>query len=599
MSDAATIKIEGDNKGVKEALEQTNQMLENFASTAKKVGGAIMAYFAIGKIKAWGEELLAMYQESEEAEARLNAVNRASGQAAGFTTDELKKMAAQMQQVTVYTDEAALAAETALLKFGSIKGDNFKETLALAADLAAVTGGDLAGAAQTLGMALEHPERAMRMLRSAGVHFSDEEQKLVKNLKDAGKEAEVQSFILGKLRDKVGGVAEEMANTSSGRMKKAMNALGDVGEKLGEALLPVFNLIIDGIKNVTPFVEEYMVPALQTFISTVMEVGESVYEFIEPSFKYFIEIFNILWEEAEKVGAQLLEFFGWMWTELAQPIYDFIKPALDFLVDAMVVAFTICQTSLENMMLTFKLAGASIAYSVVKAWNTVIWWFKTGFEFISVALQNSWTYVKVVLSNTWDNIKAFWDAITNLFSGNGWTFEWKGLTDGLEKQLKSWPEVVKREIGPVEAELGKEVDRLAEKWGSSFEKNLARNRRALGLDGGLPTKDEKDMTVKEYQEWLNTKEKNQRDKPDDPGKKGGDKAQLEDLVALNKRITQAAAGGSTAEKHLAVAEKQLAAQKENNEEAKQLKKQQEDQATLLASIRDVWREVLPQAGALR
>ena len=111
--------------------------------------------------------------EAEEVEAKLVAVLKATKHAAGFTVDELKDIATQLEDITTYDDEAIMGLQTLLATFKEIKGDEFEDATKAALDMSTVLGQDLKSSALMLGKALNDPERGMSALREAGVPFTE------------------------------------------------------------------------------------------------------------------------------------------------------------------------------------------------------------------------------------------------------------------------------------------------------------------------------------------------------------------------------------------------------------------------------------------
>ncbi|HEB28671.1 MAG TPA: hypothetical protein ENI05_13015, partial [Porticoccus sp.] len=74
--------------------------------------------------------------EQEAVEKRLEAVIKATGNAAGFSIDQLKIMASEFQNLSTVGDEVVLSAQAILATFKNISGDVFKRTTQAALDMA-------------------------------------------------------------------------------------------------------------------------------------------------------------------------------------------------------------------------------------------------------------------------------------------------------------------------------------------------------------------------------------------------------------------------------------------------------------------------------
>lgn len=206
----------------------------------------------VGAVVDFGKESLKAFQEQEEAERRLEAILRATGGTAGYTAGQLKAMAANLQNVTTFGDEAVLSAQSILLTYKEISAEVFPKTLDLALDLSSAFGVDLSTAARTLGKALSDPAGSLDSLRRVGVVFTQSQEEMIKKFVATNDAAGAQKLMLTELESRIGGVAKEMAATSSGAMKQFANAWGDLKEIVGgfiaEALTPALQKLTEFVK---------------------------------------------------------------------------------------------------------------------------------------------------------------------------------------------------------------------------------------------------------------------------------------------------------------------------------------------------------------
>ena len=89
---------------------------------------------------AAGREFARAAIEAEQAEARLNLVIKATGNAARLTREQLDGMTDAMAELTQFDDEALRNAQAQLMKFGNIAGESFRGAMKAAADLADTLG---------------------------------------------------------------------------------------------------------------------------------------------------------------------------------------------------------------------------------------------------------------------------------------------------------------------------------------------------------------------------------------------------------------------------------------------------------------------------
>jgi hypothetical protein len=171
--------------------------------------------------------------EAEHAFALLDNAVKASGGAAGFTTQQLADLAGELQKFSTYDDEAIMGAEQLLLRFQSIRGVNFTGATQATLDLAAALGKDLGDAAMLVGKALESPEKGMTQLARSGVVFSQQQQKVIKDLVDTGQTAKAQGIIIEELEKRYGGAALAARDTFGGAIQGLKNSFNDLLEGKG------------------------------------------------------------------------------------------------------------------------------------------------------------------------------------------------------------------------------------------------------------------------------------------------------------------------------------------------------------------------------
>ena len=210
------VKLGLDNSEYKKGLNDSKQSTDKFSSTMSKVGLAIAGAFTIDAIKNFATNAVKAYNESAAAAAKFNAVVRATGGAAGITTEEMQRFASQLQSVTTFEDDATTSAATLLATFKSVNGDVFKQAIVSAQDLATIMGTDLQGSIMQVGKALESPEIGLVALRRSGISFTDAQIEQIKKLVAEGKKHEAQLIILREIQSQVGGAAKAAAETAGG-----------------------------------------------------------------------------------------------------------------------------------------------------------------------------------------------------------------------------------------------------------------------------------------------------------------------------------------------------------------------------------------------
>jgi hypothetical protein len=523
MADEVKIHLKGDDANLKSVLGRSENTVKGFGSSVKKVFAAIAVAVAAKKIFDFGKKLLSLYAVQEKAEARMAAVVKATGGAAGFTTQQMKDMAKALQDVTTFGDETILGAQAIIATFKNIRGDNFKRTTQAAADMASVMQTDLKGSAMQVAKALQDPLRGLTMLTRVGVTFTEQQKEMVKGFMETGDVMKAQGVILDELEGQFGGASKAMAETFTGRWEQMKNTIGDVGEQLATAFIPILEEMIPIIEKVGAFVVN-LVPIFLKMTQTAI---------------------------------------GW-----AKSLVTFLKPAFDFLVEAGIYAFTALQVAIENWRDTAKIYITSFQLAYVKAFNSLVHWLT---QVIPDALQwfgRNWAKIFqdlanlqiTIYANMLRNAAEFVRGWYAILSGEANEFKWVGLTEGFESALEELPKIAERKKGRLEKVLERELGSLQTKMGDKIGERLEENRNkffdmfekkaAPKLDDivGAPSLDF-DVSQKEK------KEKDKKKKELKDAKEAS--SSFEDLVSLNKRITAAAMGIKQPEDKIEAAIKQI------------------------------------------
>lgn len=251
-------------KQVAEATSMNRAFSQMAGSVAAGLGAFTLASKAVQGLSQLARESVQAFQVQEQAVAKLDAVLRATGGAAGLTSREMQDFASELQAATTFGDEAIINMQGTLATFKSVSGDTFKDATRLALDLSAAFGSDLQSSAMQVGKALEDPVKGVSALQRVGVSFSEAQKDLIKQMVETGDKAGAQRLILKELEGQVGGVAGAMANTASGSIQQYKNALGDTKEEVGrfivnglEPLTKVFTRVAGAIRGVLKEQNDY------------------------------------------------------------------------------------------------------------------------------------------------------------------------------------------------------------------------------------------------------------------------------------------------------------------------------------------------------
>lgn len=226
-----------------DGAEQAQSKLGMLGNTMKSMLGTVTLVAAgMMALRTTVKVFSQSVKEAENAEISLRKLNNvliSTGQNASWTTEELVKMAGNLQKFSNFGDDDIMQQATAsLLRFTNIAKSEFPRVLQLVVDMGAETG-NLEGAAKQLGLSMDDPILGMTRLRRAGVSLTEEVQNQIKSYVAAGKIQEAQKVLLGELEIKYKGNAAAMM--SSTQVMK--NAWGDYLETLGKSTKPALDAI--------------------------------------------------------------------------------------------------------------------------------------------------------------------------------------------------------------------------------------------------------------------------------------------------------------------------------------------------------------------
>lgn len=165
-------------------------------------------------------------KNAQSEQAQLAAVLKSTGNAAGFTAAELNKMASGMAGVVSEGD--INRAQTRLLSYTGVVGDEFPRALQAAIDMSVRLGMTVEQSAETVGKALDVPSKGLTALSKQGFRFTEDQKKLVESLEQTGRVAEAQDVILKALESSYGGAADAARNTLGGALQALQNQVDDL-----------------------------------------------------------------------------------------------------------------------------------------------------------------------------------------------------------------------------------------------------------------------------------------------------------------------------------------------------------------------------------
>lgn len=528
---SATVELKGDDAQLTAALQESERNVSSFGTKLIAAFTGITAAISVaGVIKdAFGgigdvfKGFIDGAAKAEESEARLGAVIKATGGAAGLSKEQLVAFADSLEAVTKFESEATQGAMGVIATFKNIRGDQFLEATKLAQDMATVMGTDVTSSAMQVAKALNDPLQGINALRRAGVSFTEEQKTMIDQMLKAGDVVGAQRVILNELSAEFGGAAEAVGDTFNGSLEILANQLGMVTDQIGGAFIEAF---------------QSLGPVIDDTITVLGNLAPIFVEIIQSAF------------------------------ELGRSIYEAMKPTLGWLADETLHAFSTLQAMWDNWRDTAKLALLSVALSIEKFWETTKYTFVEVLPAALTWLADNWYNILVdmanvtgtIFDNMMKNIIDFGASIYNFLNGKDFDFKFTALLDGFEATVSEFPKIAARVKSETEKALEQEIGETATNIAESAIEHYEKNKKFIDDLLVKKKKDEVDMTpaagIEDYDlEGFKTKKepkekkKKAEKKKAEKGKKEekSDAGSVEGLTDLAKRIQSASAKSPEAE----------------------------------------------------
>lgn len=214
------------------AVDKASPVLGKLADAGKKLGTglALAGGIAAGAAIQFGADSVKAYAESQVAQGRLADAYARFPKILDVNIESMRKLNEERAKVTRYDDDITASSQAVLAQF-ELTGEQIMQLTPLMQDYAAKTGKDLPTAAEDLGKAMLGQGRA---LKDIGVDFED-----------TGTLAGNFDGVIAALSEKVVGFAEVDAETAAGKLEVLRNRFGEVQEKIGGALMPALQALVD------------------------------------------------------------------------------------------------------------------------------------------------------------------------------------------------------------------------------------------------------------------------------------------------------------------------------------------------------------------
>lgn len=268
-------------KGVGAQADKTGRKIDGFGSRAagalgtlgKVAGGVALTGIAALGAGVWeGVKAAGRYETLAKKTA---AVLTSTGNAAKQSVQGIQDRAAALESMSGVDEELIINGQNVLMTFTNITdavGDGnqiFTRATESALDMSVALGTDLQSANIQLGKALNDPIKGITALSRVGVSFTKQQKDQIKTLVKSGRTMDAQKIILDELAKEFGGTAKAAGDTFEGSLKRAEDAVSDMGREVGKELLPP----LTGLAN---WVAREGAPRLGQLINWIKGVGAAI-----------------------------------------------------------------------------------------------------------------------------------------------------------------------------------------------------------------------------------------------------------------------------------------------------------------------------------
>lgn len=217
------------------AVSATDNIAKSFAETGKKLEsfGKNLSTWVTAPLAGLAAFAVKSFGDQEDAEQGLIAALKLTGEATAKNVKQFGAYASSIQKVTKFGDEQVMNAMTYGKTMG-IQTNQLEAATKAAVGLSAAYGMDLDSSMQLVAKAQAGNTAA---LQRYGIQL------------DEGGSAQQKFSQLLEIGAKNFSLAEAQANTMTGSMKSAWNAIGDLAELIGARLAPFVKMAASFIKD--------------------------------------------------------------------------------------------------------------------------------------------------------------------------------------------------------------------------------------------------------------------------------------------------------------------------------------------------------------
>ena len=235
------VRLKADDKQFTDGVRKSEDRVKKFSKFMLSAAGIAGAVLVFRKLIGVAKELITAFGVQEQAEAKLRSAIRATGRESEISAESLFRYAAELQNATIFGDEATISALALLQQLADLDEEGLKAVIPGIQDMSVALGISLETAASLVGKTLGSTTNALTRYGIVIDPTADKTTKLAE--------------ITEQLQAKFGGLSEDLAGTATGALTQYKNVMGDLQELLGgmilKSLLPLIKGLTGVVKNLT------------------------------------------------------------------------------------------------------------------------------------------------------------------------------------------------------------------------------------------------------------------------------------------------------------------------------------------------------------
>jgi len=385
------------------------------------LGAAGLGVAGLGLLKGFVSDA----EDAAKVNQQLANTIKTTGDASKTTVGHLQDYANALMTATGINDETIKSGQGMLLTFTNIRNeagknnDVFDQATKATLDMtAAMTGGNVTQenmrkTSILVGKALNDPVKGLTALRRVGVTFTDQQQEQIKQMVKSGDTMGAQKLILHELGKEFGDSAKAMTTPS----QKLKTALGEIGENIGTALLPLIGQLAGFItKSVLPKMNEFSDWFTKTAVPKLTDFARKVIPIVVNGFKFIGAVFKFVSQNTEWIiplaGALAGFAGGIMLVVKAIRIWREVQILLN-------IALTANPIGLVIAAIAALAAGLYLAWTRSATFRKIVIAAWTAIKDAAVAVAKWFTnsFVPFFTKTIPDAAKTAWTAVWNNFFG--------------------------------------------------------------------------------------------------------------------------------------------------------------------------------------